>query len=74
MKETLYTLNYKATLGGGDTGETEETTQHTLKDLTKKALDSWLWTLKGGLGDQRFNSPCKAAARQPASSHPGSSG
>jgi hypothetical protein len=48
MKETLYTLNYKATLGGGDTGEPEETTQHTLKDLTKLALDGWLWTLKNG--------------------------
>jgi hypothetical protein len=48
MKETLYTLNYKATLGGGDTGEPETSTESTLKDLTKEKLDSWLYTLKEG--------------------------
>jgi hypothetical protein len=48
LKETLYTLHYKKTLGGGDTGEPEETTEHTLHNLTKQELDSWLYTLKNG--------------------------
>jgi len=47
-KEKLYTLHYTMTLGGGDTGEPEENTEHTLKDLTKEKLDSWLYTLKEG--------------------------
>jgi hypothetical protein len=48
LKETLYTLHYKKTLGGGDTGEPEETTQHSKPNLTKQELDSWLYTLEHG--------------------------
>lgn len=48
MKETLYTLSYTTTIGGGDTGEPEETTKHTRYELTKKELHSWLYTLTEG--------------------------
>jgi hypothetical protein len=48
MTETFYTLTYKTTFGGGDTGEPEETTETTIKDLTKEERDSWEYTLENG--------------------------
>ena len=48
MEQTLYTLHYKKTLGGGDTGEPEETTQNSRQNLTKQELDSLLYSLKHG--------------------------
>jgi hypothetical protein len=48
MKETLYTLHYKKTLGGGDTGEPEQTMKTTRPDLTAKELHSLLYSLQEG--------------------------
>ena len=38
MNEKLYSLSYKITTGGGDTGEPEETRKITSPDLTEKQL------------------------------------
>lgn len=48
MEETLYTLHFKKTLGGGDTGEPEETTQCSQPNLTKQRLNSLLNAIEHG--------------------------
>lgn len=46
--ETTYTLYYTRFDGGGNTGEPETTEDSKLKNLTKRELDSWLYTLSEG--------------------------
>ncbi len=48
MIGTLYTISYNMTLGGGDTGEPEETIKRTTPDLTARELDSLLCSLQEG--------------------------
>lgn len=48
MNETLYILSYKTTIGGGDTGEPEQTMKTTRPDLTSRELDSLLYSLQHG--------------------------
>jgi hypothetical protein len=48
MKNRLYILSYKITIGGGDTGEPEQTIKTTRPDLTSKELHSLLYSLQEG--------------------------
>jgi hypothetical protein len=48
MESILYTLHYTKTIGGGDTGEPEQTTKHSRYELTKKELHSLIYSLKYG--------------------------
>ena len=48
MNETLCILSYKTTIGGGDTGEPEQTMKPTRPDLTRKEIYSLLYSLQEG--------------------------